>query len=210
MMEGTYASNPGSLKVNPVRWALCKPKWPVVLGLFLAVSVTLVSLFPGFVTGLALLFSGAINFHYWRRVGDHFRYGDANPGVVLSLEPTLVAVNTDLTMGEGEFPVIKIFACNLTHSAGEPLQVGSYLPTVALYAHPENESDPHWADFHPQPADYASGNHNALRVMLATFDPRQMQQLKADLKHIAQPYAPGLYLLWPEPGKQTGRRAETA
>jgi len=149
-----------------------------------------------------------MNFHYWRRVRDHFRFGDANPGLVLSLEPALVAVNTDLTMGEGDFPVIKIIECNLTHSAGEPLKVGDYLPTVALYSHPESEDDPHWADFDPQPADYATSNQTALHSMRATFDRAQIQQLNAGLKHIAKPYEPGLYLMWPEPGKQIGRRAD--
>ena len=208
MSQGSYASNPGKLRVNPLRWILHKPTWPIVLALLFVGSVALVSFWPGFLTGFALLFGGAFNFFYWRRVSDHFRYGCANPGIVVSLDPTLIAVSTDLTMGEGKYPVIKIIEANLTKSAGEPLKVGSLLPTVALYNHPANDDHPHWSDFDPLPADYVTGNVAKVLMVLATFTHEDIDELKSGLKHIKQPYEPGLYVLWPEAGKQLGRLAD--
>lgn len=206
--EGTYATNPGRLSVNYLRWLRHKPKWPLIWITLLLLSVAVVTWSPGFLTGLFFMLVAACNFFYWRRVGDHFRYGNTNPGIVVGLEPTLIAVLTDLSMGEGEYPVIKIVEVNIKRSAGEPLKLGAYLPTVALYDHPASDDSAHWSDFFPLPADYATGDIAKVLFLLATFERSDFDELKAGLKHIAQPYQPGLFVLWPEEGKQLGRLAD--
>lgn len=201
------ASHPGNLRVNYVRWVLFKPKWPLIGTTLLVGSLLLVGYFPGVLTTLLVLLLACLNFFYWRRVCDHFRYGCANLAVVVDLQPTLIAVSTDLSKGIGDFPVIKTRKANITRSAGEPLKVGDLLPTVSLYEPAEDEKTPHWANFDPVPADYVTSKAENIQTLLANFEKKDLKELQDGLKHISQPYSPGLYLLWPEPGKAMGRLA---
>jgi hypothetical protein len=191
--NSTFASNPGELDVQRLRWFMSYPKWPVIWMLSLAFFLVL-AIFAHWIFWIPTILLLLMNWLYWRKVSDHFRFGCANPGVVLSLEPMLIAVCTDLTMGEGEFPVIKIIEKKLTSICGQLPQVGSLVPTVALYQSGGMKEDQnHWADFDPRPIDCATSDLREIKRVMDSFDPDDINELKTWLKQVPQPYRPGLY-----------------
>jgi len=131
---------------------------------------------------------------YWLRVCEHFRSGCANPGMVVSLNPMLIAVHTDLTKGYGSYPAIKIFRKNLSTIAGQVPQVGSRVATVALYSPGMNENSPHWANFDPRPVDCATENIAVIHGVMSTFSFEDWQELSHAVSQMRQPFRCGLYL----------------
>jgi hypothetical protein len=219
----TFASNPGQVPFNLLRYWRHKP-----LGILLGGGFAVVTL----VVWLALVASGhsgaiptkdggetpiwlfglaalATTAYFGWLESRKFRSGDANPGIVVSLNPTLIAVATDLTQGEGEFPAVKILKINMTTQAGRPLAVGMVVPTVAVYASAPNSGAGHWGDFYPQPAEYATADPQVLERLIDSFPRWQLDFLRAAIKTIKQPFAPGLYAMWPAPGKPPGRRIKS-
>ena len=81
-----------------------------------------------------------VNWLYWRHQAAHFALGCANPATVVSLNPPLLAVYTDLTTGERAYPVIKIL-----RDSGIPSSVGDKFATVSLYQG-STEAE-RWEDF---------------------------------------------------------------
>lgn len=207
-LSKTYASHPGRLRVNWLRWIRFKPKWPLILGSVLFVSIALFVYSMGVLTGLLLFLVIATCVLYWLRVSNHFQYGCANIAVVVSLDPVLVAVSTDLSTGEGDYPVIKIVEIGITRSAGKLLKVGDYLPTVSLYASPPQGETSHWSTFIPVPADYVTSDPRQIARLLENFTNEDIATLHSQLKQVPTPLEPGLYLMWPEAGKQLGRQPE--
>ena len=194
----TSASNPGRAPVNMLRYAWFYPSWPLVLAisfLFSAFLVAKVSLWF-----LILLFPVlAFGFLYWIRIKEFFARGDANPGVVIQLDPTLVAVATDLSHSGGSYPAIKVFRTRLRWIMGEKVGLGTRLPTVALYTSSLDPKCPHWADFDPRPLECATGNRRVLNRVMHSFLERDWQRLEASVQRL--PVAqPGLYQLraWPK------------
>ena len=186
------ASNPGGLKPNKLKWFASYPKWPLIwlvsLLIFAALALTVHSVF--WIPAVLLL---GMNWLYWVRINGHFSQGDANPGIVVATNPTLIAVATDLTKGFGEYPVLKIFEKNLSTVCGQQVKEGAQLATVALYSMDPDESVPHWKDFDPRPVDCATNDLEANRAVLASFDDEAWEVLQAYLAKVPKPYAPGLY-----------------
>lgn len=207
-LSKTYASHPGRLKVNWIRWIRFKPKWPLILGAVLLGCSALFVYTMGVLTGLLLFLVAAMCVLYWLRVSNHFQYGCANIAVVVSLDPVLIAVSTDLSTGEGDFPVIKIVEIAMTRSAGKLLEVGDLLPTVSLYASPPQGETRHWSTFIPVPADYVTSDPHQIARLLANFTDEDIATLHSQLQQVPTPYEPGLYLMWRETGKQLGRQPE--
>ena len=195
LSDQARASNPGGVSVDCLRWTRFKPKWPIIFSFaLLAVGILAIVMGNAFYCALAIV-PLIMLFLYFKRISEHFRHGDANPGIVVSLRPTLIAVPTDLTKGLGSCEVIKIVKIRLRESAGEPLKVGSCVPTVALYRSTGNALDPFWEDFFPVPVDYVTGDTTTIRNLVSTFPSSQFRKVEAGLKAVAKPYRPGLYKL---------------
>jgi hypothetical protein len=119
----TVASNPAATRVNYLRWVRYYPHWPIILISLLAVSFFLT-------LGVSLWFLALLvpvlfyNGRYWIRLKEFFRSGDANPGIVIQLNPTLVAVATDLTQGFGSYPAVKVIPARLNRMMGEQPKPG--------------------------------------------------------------------------------------
>ena len=220
ILRSTYASNPGRVPMNPLRWWRHQPLWPA-LGLGFTVLLFAVWLglsmagkkasitnknggeTPIWIFGPAGLLT--VGYYTWNS-SRKLQSGDANPGVVVALNPTLIAVATDLTQGGGEFPAVKISRINLTHSRGQPIELGTRVPTVATYAQSPIKDAAHWGDFYPVPAEYATGDPKVIERLLASFSKEQYTFLEQALQQIEQPLRTGLYALWEAPGKPSGRR----
>src|SRR4051812_40856221 len=104
--DRSRASNPGNLSVQAFRFFSHFPFWPSVFGAGLvatgAWTVAKPAVWPAPVVFLVL------NLMFWLRVRLRFRHGCLNPAMVVSTSPFTLAVFTDLTMGGGNYPVIKI------------------------------------------------------------------------------------------------------
>ncbi|WP_420572602.1 DUF3239 domain-containing protein [Kordia sp.] len=184
----TFASNPGNANLNPFIWLFHDFKIIFTLSALFGLSIFLTIKFSGWFSILAVLFL-AINIFYWLRKKEHFKSGDSNGGIVVSMHPTLVAVTTDLTKGFGEFPVVKIITCNTLKN----VKIGDKIATVALYSASEDDELPHWIDFHPIPLSYATNNIQVLKRTLTSYDNEQWKDLQNRLEEIKKPYQEGLY-----------------
>ena len=80
-------------------------------------------------------------------------FGDANPGQVVGVSPLLIAVRTDLSLGPGYFPVLKIFEVRPSGRWTVPIAIGARVATVAVYSGGTDEDSCHWDDFDPHPVD---------------------------------------------------------
>lgn len=192
LSDTTQASNSGRLSVKWYRWLAHYPKWPLVWAIgFGLLSALAWAVHWSFWIPAALFL--AMNIFYWQRVSEHFKYGDVNPGIVVSVDPMAIAVSTDLTKGVGNYPVIKIIRKELRTIMGQVPRIGVKLPTVSLYEGCVHDDLPHWIDFHPCPAECATNDINEIKRLMSTFTERDWSKLEAGVERIPRPYLSGLY-----------------
>ena len=186
--NNTFASNPGNAALNKWVWFRHNITTVSALTLFLIGSI-LAAMFIhiGFllIVGIAIF----TTIFYWTRIKEHFLCGDSNGGIVVGVHPTLVAVNTNLTKGYGDFPIVKIIECPPLKN----LAIGDRVPTVALYTASTDESLSHWIDFNPVPLSYATDNPEVINLAMQSYPSEQWQQLERQLLELDQPYKAGLY-----------------
>lgn len=219
----TEASSPGGISFNPLCYWRYRPFFAVLAVGFamLMVGVWAVLVLSGHKGSIPTkdggetpiwLFApaslGTLGFYTWLKARK-FQTGDANPGVVVSLVPVLIAVQTDLTKGGGKFPAVKIVRVNLDSSNGEPLQLGTRVSTVSNYFDTAGKGAPHWGDFDPEPAEYSTSRKSSLSRLASSFNKQQYASLAHSLKLISQPYRPAIYAMWSADGKKPGRKIRT-
>ena len=169
------------------------PKWPLLWIALVAASmvpVWLVSLWFLFLLVLMLLGPVAWCIH----VRERFVYGDANVGVVVQVEPTLVAVLTDLSKGFGSYPAVRIVRARLRRIGDKPVRVGMRLPTVAVYRGLPHSESSHWCDFDPKPLECATADRKMLARVMASFTDEDGERLEAMVRELPS-IRPGLYRL---------------
>jgi hypothetical protein len=182
----TFATNPGNVNLKPLVWIKYNLSTTLILTVCLVLSIWLtVSISLWFFIIILLVI--AINLFYWRRKIEHFRYGDSNGGFIVSNNPMLVAVTTDLTKRFGDYPVIKIIKYK---GKGE---VGDKIGTVALYSASVDDSLKHWIDFEPIPINYATDNSAEIERAIKSYDEEQWKLIESRLLQIPKPYIEGLY-----------------
>ena len=151
------------------------------------------------------LFFGFGGIYYYNKF-KHFMRGDGNPGVVVALNPTLVAVATDLSQVSHERPAIKIIRTKLKRSQGKELKVGSIIATAAQYGTAAFGNQDYFASFDPIPVEEATANESYIASLIHAFDRKQYELLNL-VKLLPKPHQPGLYLMWPDGDQQPPRRA---
>jgi hypothetical protein len=138
---------------------------------------------------------------HMRAVRRHFYHGCATPAVVLSTDPPMIAVHTDLTKGDSAFPVIKVLLTRFGRG-GDPMpQVGELLATVSVYDG-RLDGTPHWSDFYPFPACTATSDVEEWNRVKLELPPEEWDALARGLEIVPQPYRPGIYpipLVHPSP-----------
>lgn len=188
--DRSRASNPGRLEVQP---------WPATLAFprhFLQYAVPLV-LLAGLTVAVHWLFVLALGYvglqalYAWVRLREHFRYGCANPGVVLSRKPDLVAVYTDLRRGLKRYPAIKIVAAPLGRMTGGAPAPGTRLAAVSLYF--RGEAPDHWRDIHPLLVPLVTRDRGDIERVLDSIEPEHWEELERALDEIPSPHQPGLH-----------------
>ncbi|MFC3159106.1 Protein of unknown function [Chryseobacterium arachidis] len=187
----TIASNPGRVKVMPLvlmRY-MYKPVFLLIALLASLVFALSISLIIGGVAFFILFF---VNMIYWRRKKEQFAHGDSNGGIIISENPKLVAVTTDLTKGfAGSYPVVKVIPYRGKAKLNE--RIG----TVSLYEGSESCS-PHWKNFFPVPVEYVNNNKAELHAVLKSYSDESWQVLENRIKEIKKPYKEGLFKIFNE------------
>lgn len=185
--NNTYASNPGNAILKPLVWMKYNFFIVFILSLSVLLSIFLIIISRWFLILPILLLK--VNHFYWLRQKEHFKHGDSNGGLVVSLKPNLVAVKTDLTKGFGKYPVIKVIHYKITRN----VNIGDRVPTVALYTASMDEDLPHWINFNPIPLKYATNDKQTYIRALESYNEEDWIYLEEALKEIPQPYRSGLY-----------------
>ena len=189
--NNSRASNPGALRVSYLHWARAFPTGPISITLlfvlFAALAVT-VNWFFWIPFALVIPVAALILI----RTREHFVSGCVNPAVVVSQDPCLVAVCTDLSTGmAGSYPVIKVLPQPLKHMPGGAPKVGTRLAAVALY-YGTGEGG-HWDGFDPVVINCVTGNRQDIDRVFSTISIADWKELGAGLKQVRTPRTPGLY-----------------
>lgn len=187
----SLASNPGRVKVNFLLWTRYYPKWPLILITTLFISLILSAAYSRLFILLVLVILG-VNYAYWKIVSSHFLNGCINPAVVISVRPLLIAVYSDLSKGQGDYPTIKIIPVPLTSIYTRFPEVGMRLATISLYWQGSDQM-PHWVDFTPYPAECATSDSATNVRILESITENQWAYLQASLAVVPEPRQAGLY-----------------
>lgn len=186
--DNSIASNSGNAELNKWVW-FCHNKLMVgSLTLFLICSL-LATIFIDIMYLFVVVIAIVMNLYYWTNKKEHFLSGDSNGGIVVGTHPTLIAVNTSLTKGYGDFPVVKI----TKRASLKNVSIGDRVPTVALYTASTNEHLAHWLDFDPIPLSYAINDVRVINLAMQSYPSEQWEQLEKYLLELEKPYKIGLY-----------------
>ncbi len=185
------ASNPGRLRINIFKHWMSFPLWPSLwLGLLLVCIVAVLLHWTFFV--LAIPFGGLLGLYWWIQRAK-FISGCTNPAMVVSVSPLLVAVLTDLSMGQTgrKWFYVKVLEQPLDSMTGEGPNMGQRQASVATYHQGENSE--HWTNFWPVVVNCVTWNEEDIARVFSTITSADWQQLDAGLRQIPRPFSPGLY-----------------
>jgi len=186
--DNSIASNPGNAELNKWVW-FCHNKMDVGLLILFLVCSLLAAIVVDIMYLFIVVIAIVMNLYYWVNKKEHFFSGDSNGGIVVGTNPTLIAVNTNLTKGYGYFPVVKI----TKRASLKNVSIGDRLPTVALYTASTNEELAHWLDFNPIPLSYATNDAKVIKLAMQSYPIEQWEQLEKYLLELEKPYKTGLY-----------------
>ncbi|MCW3062708.1 MAG: hypothetical protein JWQ02_4529 [Capsulimonas sp.] len=203
---GSVASLPGRILLKPVVYDRCYPQYrgkrllsQLSIWVLLASAFVLIGTHNWILAALGVAILSVALAWWWSGVQrtqlkSHLYHGCANPAVVVSTQPDLIAVFADITATPGvRFPVVKILAAPLDLVQGRRFAVGDHVPTVSTYQGPATEG--HWKDFYPIPACCATDETRALERLEKRlyYEEEGWSALQNALNHVPHPYAPGLY-----------------
>lgn len=178
------ASNPGKLLVNPFLYTRAYPFAFVLCSICVLVSLLLSFLHELFV--LALVGSLLLSWRVWFKTRFDFVGGCINPGVVISLDPPLVAVSTNLGKAndrpEGT-PIIFIGQQPLKHMLDGMPQIGQRVATVATYG-PDSDFATHWDGCDPKLPACVTHDRVELDRIYQSIDESDWLQLEQTLRQI--------------------------
>lgn len=194
----TAASNPGAFRPQYFRYAMHFPFLPgfSVCLLMLVPALWLLDISGGILCGvLAMALAPVI--YSWKLIREQCYFGCLNPGVVLKTGPlgfTCLAVFTDLTKGNGDYPVIKVLWQRVTLPDGGKLEVGMRLSTVAIYRGADNGS-PHWMDFLPKAVVSLTADPAVIQMTMSQLSNVDWQELEMGMRSLEKPIGGGLHFL---------------
>lgn len=185
--NNTTASNPGVIILNPLVWAKYNIKNVTLLFTSLLVSV-LLSVFISYYLLIFVIISVLINTYYWLRSKEHFT-ADSNGGIIVSTNPPLAAVSTNLAKYGDDYPAIKIIKYNVK----KDIIIGDKIGTVAVYSEGEDDELDYWDDFFPIPIEYATNNKDSIELEIQSYPKEQWEAIRNGVNQITKPYQIGLY-----------------
>ncbi len=129
----------------------------------------------------------------------HAREGNVCPGKVVSINPDLIAMATNLSyVADKSFPIIHVTTASFRHFAGEPVRLGDRVAMVTLYdlGVGEDDHDPNAGRFFrvtSQPVRGMTRNAHTTQRTLDSISEESWRDLDHGLKQIPQPIQPGTY-----------------
>ena len=132
---------------------------------------------------------------HWRTLRDHFLSGCLNAAKVVSLDPPLVAVSTDLQTGDVPCPVLRILPQPLRMMVPGDPEIGRRAAAVSLYGWSLGERD-HWSTFHPLLVDTGTGSGEKIGEAIDRLDDEDWDDLEFALAQVKPPCEPGLYRIY--------------
>lgn len=173
------ASFQGNMTVNIFQWIKYYPK-DVIKGISYLIFSFILMKYVHWSLGILFIVAVLYNIWYWYACYFRFRGGDVNPGKIISLSPTLVAVRTNLTKGVGDYPVLEIIQTNLPE---EDLIINKIIPTVAIY-HNNPHGYPFWAEFFPVPIIHGIKDRLKLNYFLKNFSSNDLDSLNKAIDEV--------------------------
>lgn len=189
----TYASNPGRLRPNLLKWFGTRPGLLALYAFMLLFGLwMLVRVHP--LPGVAILLACPIVvYRTVREARQKFYGGCINPGIVVSAAKGLVAAHTDLSVGGGTRPAVKVVKQPLGKMLLGPAQDGMRVATAALYYRPVRESA--WSNFDPEVVNCFVDSEDEIARVLDSIPEDEWLALENALPQIPLD-RPGLYRLW--------------
>ncbi|HYF49165.1 MAG TPA: DUF3239 domain-containing protein [Planctomycetota bacterium] len=196
----TVASNPGGVDLQWMPFLKCNAG---VLGFLAVVTLIIVAGFgavayfvwqPAFLfVVFAVLASLWLTYRLFSTMKIKFKHGCANPAVIVSTEPCLIAVMGNLSNDSSgdAYNVIKILPADLNSMNFPGFRVGARVATVALYTDGGHEG--RWADFEPEPVNCATTDFAAIDRVLNSFSADDWRELDEALGQVPDKTKPGLY-----------------
>jgi len=186
------ASSPGRLRISHLKHWLSFPLWPTLwLGLLLLVTMAGLLIHWALLI-LAMPLAGLLWLYWWIQRAK-FISGCTNPAMVVSLDPPLIAVLTDLALSPAgtRWHYIKVLEQPLNSMTGELARVGQRLATVATYR--KGNSNEHWNDFSPVVVNCVTWSIGDIARVFSTLTSGDWQDFDCALRQIPPPLSAGLY-----------------
>jgi hypothetical protein len=141
---------------------------------------------------LAVPLAGLLWLYWWVQRAK-FISGCTNPAMVVSVDPPLVAVLTDLSMVPSgrQWYYVKVLWQPLHSMTGEGARLGQRLATVATYK--QGDSGEHWEDFWPVVVNCVTWTTSDVARVFATISSADWRQLETAIQQVPRPFSPGLY-----------------
>ncbi len=130
----------------------------------------------------------------WRRMFEHFCYGNTNPALVIDIRENLIAVLTDLDVtGENPYLVIRIKKEKLNLVRTKSVVEGARFASVALYGAKDYRKTGRWDTFNPIVVDCVVRDPLVCQLILDGIPEDDWKLLETGLSQVPKPYAVGLY-----------------
>ncbi|MFK7766611.1 MAG: DUF3239 domain-containing protein [Mariniblastus sp.] len=179
---GEYlASNPGILSPNYLKVMTTFPAWPAIIFGLLLISFGGVFISLWFLLPFAGMLALAI--YYLRQISFHYTGGCITPARILSVEPPLVAVYTDLSVSGRSCHIIRLLRQPLHKLAPHAAKPGP-ISTISLYCGLHQELGDHWCDIHPVITNLATNDANEIQRVHSSIGQEEWQWLDWGLKQI--------------------------
>ncbi len=128
-------------------------------------------------------------------------FGDVCPGIVVNLDPCLVAFSTDLLTDPTRLrPALQVYEEPLHRALGRPPVLGERVPVITVYGTLTEQG--YWACLMPFAAACCTNDAFTLQRLLQSIPAQEWELLTAKLARAPRPLFPGLYrvIVPTEPG----------
>lgn len=183
----TRATNQANFKSNT--WTYVKNRKRHYLKiLFISFLMLLASYFISW--AILILLFWVLFYEYFATLSsiDNYQMGTLNASIVLTTKPTRIAVLTDLSMGFGEYPLVRVCKMELPKKYNK---LNQRIPSSCGYQNCENQN--FWDYVMPNPLVYATNNENAINHKLNEIPSQDWIDLNNWIKENKHNYYEGYY-----------------
>ena len=196
----SIASLPANIRASPIRMV---KRWPMFLKAAAPALVAVPIAFSKLPASLVILIVPAIAAVYFciriqiRR--NWFRCGLLIPGRVVALNPTRIAVTTNLSRVGGcpSFMVCRLITFPLEKWAAIPVQIGDRVASTSIYwSYKDDEGDNQaasWATFIVEPVQVGTSDQQQIQEALARLPQQDWLELEAALAQLPIDVPNGTY-----------------